>query len=775
MSSNAGPEPDAGNDDAGLKLVQLVGRNVQIALSAQVFTAECRLSGQASESYTAGLAQLESSLLAIVQASSPDSATNVVVDDELSVATRVMARCNLARLDDLAGLAELLYWQEPKSVVVLLDDSSQQLLRCANHIVLKRSAEQELHDTKAISSAIANTVTYASFVTSLTLRRLAITPNCNCPVDAEQLMVWVGSVFVAQIQLAWQSRSFDRLIKLASNSLSGSMWQQLFGEHCRGVSEAVQALASPKESDSATTWSLLQQLFPTQLFLDFTDVDLLGDFDVTETGVNTDTCALDDDYTYRWVLLELLLYEFVVLELKSGLEAAGVDVSELTSTRTQLYMVICHVERRIAVLQSSLADLTVPAKLSQPRGASEGEGLTKTTNRLFKMRSLLTPSANPFEGIEPRRLWHCLLKHTAVQSLLDYYVFRDAPAAASTAQSSAANSVSSSVGDLAASVSDLDNEWLTLLTCHNDIVDMVITTRSSQVRLALASPKNITEVDPTPPDTPPKEVTTTLTRSTSDTKRLCTHPRYDIYASAGHDELIALWSFDQEQHTGTYSLTKNSSGSKTTHTAFDLYGCRFGLSESDGLLSLWQFAQQSSGVPFRQLTTELKRLEYFEFLSASVIAMGGQPSSKHAVEVWDTLLPAHKAVVRRFDGLDASVKSMLYLPEQQQLLCGSVRGSVSIIDMRMQRLLKSLPLHDSTVRKMILCEDGRHVASTGSEGAVRLWDSKSGTERQHWQNLHGRGRLFGERAADLATRNGMLYSVGADNVVRSIDISSYML
>ena len=117
-----------------------------------------------------------------------------------------------------------------------------------------------------------------------------------------------------------------------------------------------------------------------------------------------------------------------------------------------------------------------------------------------------------------------------------------------------------------------------------------------------------------------------------------------------------------------------------------------------------------------------------------------------------------------------------------------------MIDMRMQRLLKTLPLHDAAVRKMILCEDGRHVASTGSEGAVRvrplprcsgasrndlaclqLWDSKSGAERQHWQQLHGRGRMFGERSADLATRNGMLYSVGADNVVRSIDISGYLL
>jgi hypothetical protein len=38
----------------------------------------------------------------------------------------------------------------------------------------------------------------------------------------------------------------------------------------------------------------------------------------------------------------------------------------------------------------------------------------------------------------------------------------------------------------------------------------------------------------------------------------------------------------------------------------------------------------------------------------------------------------------------------------------------------MQRLLKTLPLHDAAVRKMILCEDGRHVASTGSDGAVRV-------------------------------------------------------
>jgi hypothetical protein len=652
--------------DNAVKLLTIIGHNVQVALSAQVFTAECRVSGQAPVSYAAGLTQLESSLLAIVQASSPDVADGEdnSIATKLSASTCSMVRRSLTRLDDLAGLAELLYWQEPKAVMAMLDDSSQQLLRCADHIILNHAGKDE---PTPILPAIVNTVAYESFISSLTLRRLAITPQNKCVVSSEQLMVWVGSVFVAQMQLAWQARDFEPLIKLAANSLSGSLWQQLFGEPCRSVAEAAEVIASPKGVDPATTWSLLQQLFPVVLALDFTDVDLLGDFEIAETGVNTDTCELDDNYTYRWVLLELLLSEFVVLELQSGLEAAGVDVSELTASRTQLYVVICHLERRIAVLQSTLAELVVPDKLSQPRGSSEGEGLALTTNRLFKMRSLLTPSANPFEGIQPRRLWHCLLKHTAVQSLLDYYVFQRDVVPASTAASSAVNSASSSVGNLAEAVGDLEKEWQTVLTCHNDVVDMVITTRSSHVRLALATSKNISEVDPKALATGTTEATTTLTRSTTDTKRLCTHPRYDIYASAGHDDLVALWSFDQEQHAGSYSLTKNSSGSRTTHTAFDLYGCRFGLSESDGLLSLWQFAQQSSGVAFRQLTTELKKLEYFEFLSASVIAMGGQPSSKHAVEVWDTLLPAHKAVVRRFDGLDAGIKSMLYLPEQQQV------------------------------------------------------------------------------------------------------------
>jgi hypothetical protein len=246
------------------------------------------------------------------------------------------------------------------------------------------------------------------------------------------------------------------------------------------------------------------------------------------------------------------------------------------------------------------------------------------------------------------------------------------PAAPSTAPARGAD-VGTSVSEpslLAAAFAEpeLDETWRTVCNLNNDAIDMIVTARTSNVRLAVASGKGITEIDP---DVPAAEVSkggaVRLVRQVGSVRRLCAHPRHDVYTSVGHDQEAMLWTFGIDQQTGSYALTKNSSGSKASHTAFDLFGSKFGFAEQDGLLSLWHFSQQSRGTPFRQLTTELKRLEYFEFLSSSVLALAGQPSARHAVEVWDTLLPTQKAVVQRFEGVDAAAKCLLYLPDVQQV------------------------------------------------------------------------------------------------------------
>jgi hypothetical protein len=57
---------------------------------------------------------------------------------------------------------------------------------------------------------------------------------------------------------------------------------------------------------------------------------------------------------------------------------------------------------------------------------------------------------------------------------------------------------------------------------------------------------------------------------------------------------------------------------------------------------------------------------------------------------------------------------------------------------------------------------------------LQLWDARAHHETMRWTHVHGRGRMFGERAADLAIRNSVLYSIGADGCIRALDLDPYV-
>ena len=54
-------------------------------------------------------------------------------------------------------------------------------------------------------------------------------------------------------------------------------------------------------------------------------------------------------------------------------------------------------------------------------------------------------------------------------------------------------------------------------------------------------------------------------------------------------------------------------------------------------------------------------------------------------------------------------------------MCGTNKGNAGVFDMRMGRMLmSSIALHDGTVRSIVACPDGEHVASAGADASVRV-------------------------------------------------------
>ncbi|EDQ91819.1 uncharacterized protein MONBRDRAFT_5866 [Monosiga brevicollis MX1] len=676
---------------------------------------------------------------------------------------------------DLSAAGSLLAACKPSQLVRQMERVSRELLNCAQSFLVTRSGQSEEEPgATAPASADLNTLSHKlSASLSRSLRKVAIDPEgLPLPVSPESLAEQVLAVYVARVALHWRERNLPALQSTFARFHPTKIWTILFGAESESCLLAAQRLAAGKHAaelqDTVELLCLLENEGASEDALPpgFTreavlnSLDALADVEETEEGRESDSVPQDAAYRYRWALLELTILRTVCRQIDCVLESAGLATSELSWTSPALYRLVMRLSRHVDVLRTeydalATPDVSLAGSLGDSAPSNDGANLTATTRSIFKMKALVEPRNNPFKGVNARRLWHTLINAPLVLELV---------------QGDLLDKSTTSVGPIVDQLPLAD--WYTMGTVHHEVVDMIATLRSSNTRLALGTTRDILEID-TDASLRQEGLKVTLERPVPNTRRLCGHPRHEMYVSAGTDDQLVLWEYDSPQPQGLYQ--RKSSNSSVSHTAFDLFGCRLGQAQSDGTVHLWHFAQQSRGTPFRELSSGLKRLEYFEFLSASILALGGHPQEHHSVEVWDTLLPPRQSVVQRFHVTDATATSLLYLPEKLQLLCGTSKGDVALLDIRTQSIVKTMPMHDGSVQKMLLCEDGHHVTTTGLDGAVRLWDARTGTERCRWDQVHGtRGRMFSERASDLALVGSLLYSVGPDGSLRCINLRNFV-
>lgn len=77
------------------------------------------------------------------------------------------------------------------------------------------------------------------------------------------------------------------------------------------------------------------------------------------------------------------------------------------------------------------------------------------------------------------------------------------------------------------------------------------------------------------------------------TRRMSAHPTLPLYVSGSQDGSVTLWEWNHQQaictprQSGTYA--------KVTHVEFNQQGNKFGVSDGDGNIGLWQVAVSASG------------------------------------------------------------------------------------------------------------------------------------------------------------------------------------
>ncbi|KAI1301706.1 DmX-like protein 2 [Halotydeus destructor] len=259
---------------------------------------------------------------------------------------------------------------------------------------------------------------------------------------------------------------------------------------------------------------------------------------------------------------------------------------------------------------------------------------------------------------------------------------------------------------------------------------------------------------------------------TEGTKRMSSHPNLPLYVSGSQDGSVSLWEWNHHQviskprPPGTFA--------KVTRTAFNQQGNKFGITDADGNLNLWQVAMASAGSkPYFNIQVHSKIACDFTFLNAcSLVVTAGQSTDHKNVCLWDTLLPDKKSLVKSFACHEQhGASAIVYAPLNQLLITGGKKGDVYIFDMRQRSQRHKFQAHESAVKCLAL-DPGEEFFATGSaDGNIKVWSlGVTHGLLYTFPGEHSRSTLFRNLGMGVShlyiDSAGRLYSCGADGTMK---------
>jgi WD40 repeat protein len=97
------------------------------------------------------------------------------------------------------------------------------------------------------------------------------------------------------------------------------------------------------------------------------------------------------------------------------------------------------------------------------------------------------------------------------------------------------------------------------------------------------------------------------------------------------------------------------------------------------------------------------------------------------VIMWDCQLDYQMIYEKKVDKFNLPIYSIAFSPNEKQLSCSSGNDLIVSDNFDSSRGIKfkSLISHSSVIISVIYSPDGRHIASAGGDGTVKIWDSQN--------------------------------------------------
>ena len=109
--------------------------------------------------------------------------------------------------------------------------------------------------------------------------------------------------------------------------------------------------------------------------------------------------------------------------------------------------------------------------------------------------------------------------------------------------------------------------------------------------------------------------------------------------------MVKLWHWGSSDALYSYKQSDKSSPAKITKLMFNTHGNKFGVSDIDGYLHLYQLL----GCSFKSYLTLRCHKVINDFLfveSSSILLTIGASNDAYIISIWDTLLPPHKSLIK---------------------------------------------------------------------------------------------------------------------------------
>ncbi|OQR78759.1 dmX protein 2 [Tropilaelaps mercedesae] len=253
-------------------------------------------------------------------------------------------------------------------------------------------------------------------------------------------------------------------------------------------------------------------------------------------------------------------------------------------------------------------------------------------------------------------------------------------------------------------------------------------------------------------------------------RRLASHPSASLYLSGGQDGAVQLWEWGHS--SAVCALRLPGTRAKVTSVSFNPQGNKLGVTDGDGVISLWQVGvARIDQNPFFTTQCHSKQASEFAFAgSSSLLATGGQSSDGRNVCLWDTLLPQRKAMIGSFHCHEHGCSALLYAPHSGLLISAGKKGDIAIIDVRQRVLQHKFLAHDSAVKCLSLDPNEEFFVSGSADGDIKIWSLPVYALQHSFKGEHSKNSLFRSMASGVTNlyvdEQARLFSCGADGSLK---------